>query len=140
MMKALASRGWIGDRGGTPQQDLVESLLKDAALSQTRSSQDASQAEFQVLERSQTELPSRLFGFLPPGVKISETVTVTEPTVVKMGNDEIKQAADLLRGGSDMDTVCRQINPDYAQWPKLQQRLFRMTLEKVLRSYADSSR
>src|SRR6266568_1105230 len=71
LMKALASRGWIGDRG-TPQ-DLVESLLKDAELSSTRNSQDASHGEFDVLERSQTELPSRLFGFLPSSVKISET-------------------------------------------------------------------
>jgi hypothetical protein len=65
---------------------------------------------------------------------ITEPVTVGEPTVVKMETNALQQAQDLLNGGKDMDAVCREINPEYAKWGSIQQQLFRKTLEAVLKS------
>lgn len=71
-------------------------------------------------------------------LKISKTFSAGEPTVVKIESDAIKTASELLRGGSDMDMVCRQINPQYANWGSLQKRLFRKTMEMVLKAEAAS--
>jgi hypothetical protein len=33
-----------------------------------------------------------------------------------------------------MDSVCREINPDYASWGSLKQQMFRKAMEAVLKS------
>jgi hypothetical protein len=133
--KALTPRYPASGSRVAAQDALVQSLLKGGDASVTLDSPDDSRENLlRALGDSPADLPRRLFGLLPANVKILETFTVGEPTVVKMGNDDLRKAADLLRAGADLDTICRQLNPEYAQWGALQQRLFRMTMEKVLKS------
>jgi hypothetical protein len=69
-----------------------------------------------------------------PSLDITKTLTIGEPTVVKMESNALRTAQDLLSAGKDMDSVCREINPEYAQWGSIQQQLFRKTMESVLKS------
>ena len=70
----------------------------------------------------------------PLSINFTKTVRTSEPTVVRMENDAIQKAASLLVSGKDMDSVCAEINPDYANWGSLQKQLFRKTMEEVLKS------
>jgi methanogenic corrinoid protein MtbC1 len=47
-----------------------------------------------------------------PSLNITKTLTMGEPTVVKMESNALRRAQDLLSAGKDMDSVCREINPD----------------------------
>jgi hypothetical protein len=79
---------------------LVQSLLKGGDASVTLDSPDDSRENLlRALGDSPADLPRRLFGLLPANVKISETFTIGEPTVVKMGNDDLscKTLVLLLR-------------------------------------------
>jgi hypothetical protein len=131
LVRALASRGQFDDRAS--RQNAIEAMLPGSGVAQDRNLQSDSDAEFaEVLESPQMQPVRRLLDLLPSSVKISKTVTIAEPTVVKMDSDDIKRAADLLRAGGDMDAVCRQVNPGYAQMAPLEQRMLRMTLAKVI--------
>jgi heme/copper-type cytochrome/quinol oxidase subunit 4 len=70
----------------------------------------------------------------PLSIHFTETERTSEPTVVRMENDDLQKAASLLVSGKDMDSVCAEINPDYANWGSLQKQLFRKTMEEVLKS------
>ena len=68
-----------------------------------------------------------------PSINITKTVTMGEPTVVMMGIDAMRKAQDLITAGKDMDSVCREIEPEYANWGSVQQQVFRKMLEAVLK-------
>lgn len=70
----------------------------------------------------------------PLSIHFTVTERTSEPTIVRMENDDIQKAASLLLSGKDMDSVCAEINPDYANWGSLQKQLFRKTMEEVLKS------
>ena len=68
-----------------------------------------------------------------PGDSIKFTVK-EEPMVVRMKSDALEKARTLLATGKDMDSVCREINPEYASWSSLGQRMFQKAMETMLKS------
>jgi hypothetical protein len=86
---------------------------------------------------SDTKSDARTLWGIP--IKVSKTVIVEEPTVVKLETDAIKTANELVQAGSDMDTVCHQINPEYAKWGSLRKELFRKTLEALLKTQGSTN-
>jgi hypothetical protein len=38
------------------------------------------------------------------------------PLVVKLDTDSIRRAHDLLSAGQDLESVCREIEPEYVNW------------------------
>ena len=66
------------------------------------------------------------------GPSATVKVTTSQPLVVKLDKDAVQRARDLLTAGGDLDSVCREIEPEYANWISLQQRAFRKALETVL--------
>lgn len=73
-----------------------------------------------------------------PSINFTKTVTIGEPNVYKLDTNALQQAQDLLRGGKEIGSVCREINPEYANWGSIQQQLFQKTLEAVLKSQGSS--
>jgi hypothetical protein len=57
-----------------------------------------------------------------------------EPMVVRMKAGALQKAQTLLATGKDMDSVCREINPEYASWGSLRQQMFQKAMEAVLKS------
>jgi len=57
-----------------------------------------------------------------------------EPMVVRMKSGALQKAQTLLATGKDMDSVCREINPEYASWGSLRQQMFQKAMEAVLKS------
>jgi mannose/fructose/N-acetylgalactosamine-specific phosphotransferase system component IID len=75
-----------------------------------------------------------LFGSLGSAIKIAKTVTVEEPTVMRMDGDAVQKAQLLLATGKDMDSICREINPEYASWGSFRQQMFQKAMEAVLKA------
>ena len=57
-----------------------------------------------------------------------------EPMVVRLKGGALQRAQTLLATGKDMDSVCREINPEYASWGSLRQQIFQRAMEAVLKS------
>jgi len=57
-----------------------------------------------------------------------------EPMVVRMKAGALQKAQTLLATGKDMDSVCREINPEYASWGSVRQQMFQKAMEAVLKS------
>ena len=57
-----------------------------------------------------------------------------EPMVVRMKACALQKAQTLLATGKDMDSVCREINPEYASWGSHRQQMFQKAMEAVLKS------
>ena len=57
-----------------------------------------------------------------------------EPMVVRMKAGALQKAQTLLATGKDMDSVCREINPEYASWGSPRQQMFQKAMEAVLKS------
>jgi hypothetical protein len=47
-----------------------------------------------------------------------------EAMIVRMKSDALEKARTLLATGKDMGSVCREINPEYASWGSLEQKIF----------------
>jgi hypothetical protein len=73
-------------------------------------------------------------------INVTKTVTIGEPTVVKMESDVLQQARDLHTAGKDMDSICREINPEYSRWGSTRQMLFRKTMETMLSSLGQTTK
>jgi hypothetical protein len=52
--------------------------------------------------------------------------------VVRLNKDTVQKARELLRAGNDLESVCREIEPEYGNWRTLQQHAFRRAIEMVL--------
>ena len=57
-----------------------------------------------------------------------------EPMVVRMKSGALQKAQTLLATGKDIDSVCREINPEYASWGSPRQQMFQKAMEAVLKS------
>jgi hypothetical protein len=60
------------------------------------------------------------------------TLSVGEPLVVRLDKGTIQRARDLLNAGQDLEAVCHEIEPAYANWSFPQQRGFRKAMEAAL--------
>ncbi len=65
---------------------------------------------------------------------ITRASSMAEPLVVRLGKDSIRRARDLLSAGQDLESVCREIEPAYANWRVPQQLGFRRAMETVLKT------
>ena len=54
--------------------------------------------------------------------------------VVRMKGGALQKAQTLLATGKDMDSVCCEINPEYASWGSPRQQMFQKAMEAVLKS------
>jgi hypothetical protein len=52
--------------------------------------------------------------------------------VVRLNKDAVQMARDLFRDGNDLESVCRKIEPAYANWRIVQQQALRRAIEMVL--------
>jgi hypothetical protein len=75
--------------------------------------------------------PTGLFGIRRSSIKLT---VQQEPMVVRMKSGALEKAQTLLATGKDMDSVCREINPEYASWESLRQQMFQRAIEAVLKS------
>jgi hypothetical protein len=57
-----------------------------------------------------------------------------EPMVVRMKAGALQKAQTLLATGKDIDSVCHEINPEYASWGSHKQQMFQKAMEAVLKS------
>jgi hypothetical protein len=56
-----------------------------------------------------------------PSINIGQKVVRHEPIFIKLDNDAIQKVRDSLSAGKDLDAVCREIEPAYANWGYIQQ-------------------
>ncbi len=89
---------------------------------------------FGQMDRFRRMMTSQPMTWQSPSINISRTFSAGAPTVIRMDNDAVRKAQDLLKSGKDLDLVCREIEPDYANWDSIRQQLFRTTLEAVLKA------
>jgi hypothetical protein len=68
-----------------------------------------------------------------PSINIRQKVIVGEPISIKLDNDALQKMRDLVSAGKDMDAVCRELEPAYANWGYIQQGAFRRALEIMLK-------
>jgi hypothetical protein len=61
-------------------------------------------------------------------------VEMKAPMVFSLSSTAMRTAEEMQQQGQDLDAVCRAINSEYAAMPRLEQRLFRATLEAALKS------
>jgi hypothetical protein len=59
-----------------------------------------------------------------PGGSIKFTLK-EEPMVVRMKAGALRKAQTLLATGKDIDSVCHEINPEYASWDHISSRCFK---------------
>ena len=65
----------------------------------------------------------------------SAKVTLKEESiVVRLKADAVQKAQTLLAAGKDIDSVCHEINPEYASWGSHKQQMFQKAMEAVLKS------
>ncbi len=67
-------------------------------------------------------------------INISRSVTIGKPIIYKLGNEELQRAGALLKTGTDMDSICREVDPNYAKLGSIEQAMFREALETILKS------
>jgi hypothetical protein len=68
-----------------------------------------------------------------PGGSIKFTLK-EEPMVVRMKAGALQKAQTLLASGKDIDSVCHEINSEYASWGSHRQHMFQKAMEAVLKS------
>ena len=73
--------------------------------------------------------PSLMQSLLP---SFSNTATSRNATAFKLGSDAVQMARQLQNEGSDLETICHAVNPDYTNSTPMQQQTFRLVLETVL--------
>ena len=89
----------------------------------------------QMSRRRFSVTPSIRFGQeLSTGNPLVMKVSAKDSLVVKLDKDAIQKARGLLSAGSDLDSVCREIEPAYANWGFLGQEAFRKALEILLKT------
>jgi type II secretory pathway component PulF len=69
----------------------------------------------------------------PLGKHLTVKVSTSDPLVIKLDNDAVARAHSLLGAGSDIDSICREIEPAYADWQSVQQRAFQKAVEMLLK-------
>jgi hypothetical protein len=69
-----------------------------------------------------------------PSVTRAKNQVVTRSTVIKLDKAAFETARELKETGRDFDSICRAIEPDYARWGSVQQRVFRDALEAILKT------
>ncbi len=69
-----------------------------------------------------------------PSINIGQKVVSRESLFIKLNNDAIQKLRDSLSAGKDLDAVCREIEPAYANWGYIQQEVFRKALDTMLKS------
>lgn len=115
-IKALRSGSKVSSQSGTLSPDDINAMNPSS------------------MDGASLQKPGGLLRTLTGRVNIKTTVRVAEPTVVRLEADALQKAQDLLKSGMDMDSVCREINPDYVKWGSLEQRLFQRAMETLLKS------
>jgi len=73
--------------------------------------------------------PSIMQWLLP---SFSTSATSRNSSAFKLGNDALKRARQLQEDGTDLETICHTVNPDYSNSTPMQQQTFRLVLETVL--------
>lgn len=66
-------------------------------------------------------------------IEIKRTVMMKDPIIIKLGNDALRQARDRVSAGEDLDTICREIEPAYADWGTIRKEAFRKMMGMVLK-------
>jgi hypothetical protein len=69
----------------------------------------------------------------PAGKHLTVKVSTSEPLVIKLDHDAVQKARSLLSTGSDMDSICREIEPAYGDWLAVQQHAFQKAVEALLK-------
>jgi|SRR5208283_4103854 len=93
-------------------------------------------ALFYVIMRASTKLRSASedrAGAIS-GVGSALTIKRSQPQrlVVKLNKDAVEKGRALLTAGEDFDSVCRAIEPEYANWGALQQQVFQRAMKALL--------
>ncbi len=68
------------------------------------------------------------------GLALSVKRSGRETLAIRLDKDAIQKARDLLRAGNDPESVCREIEPAYANWRNVQQQAFQRAIEMVLKA------
>jgi hypothetical protein len=65
-----------------------------------------------------------------PHIKVS----MGEPVIIKLDNAAIQKARDSLSAGGDLDSICRELEPEYATWISIRQQAFQKAMEALLKA------
>ncbi len=57
-----------------------------------------------------------------------------ESIAVRLKADAVQKAQTLLAAGKDIDSVCHEINPEYASWEAHKQRIFQRAMQAMLKA------
>lgn len=91
---------------------------------------------FYRIMRASTELRDRGGDAIKMNSGASLTLGVKSPAreslVVRVNKDVIQRARDLIGAGNDLESVCCEIEPGYANWQIAKQRAFRRAIEMML--------
>jgi hypothetical protein len=93
---------------------------------------------FYRMMRASTELRDRAEDAIKANSGANLTLAVKgsarESLVIRLNKDALQKASDLLRVGNDLESVCREIEPEYPNWRIVQQQAFRRAIEMVLKA------
>jgi hypothetical protein len=86
--------------------------------------------------RASTDLRFRAGDSIKPNPGGSLTVkrSAKESLVIRLNKDALEKSRELLRAGADIESVCREIEPAYANWRIVQQQAFRRAIEMMLKA------
>ena len=93
---------------------------------------------FYMIMRASTKLRSASEDHAEAISGVGGTLTVkrSQPQrlVVKLDKDAVEKGRALLTAGKDFDSVCREIEPEYASWGMLQQQVFQKAMKTLLKT------
>ena len=58
--------------------------------------------------------------------------STAKSVVIKLNKDAVERARDLLRAGGSIESVCQEIEPEYANWQAPQKTAFRRAIQMVI--------
>jgi hypothetical protein len=86
--------------------------------------------------RASTEIRARAEGAIKanPGPSVTVKRFARESVSVRLNKDDVEKARGLLRAGADLESVCRELEPQYPNWRGVQQQAFRDAIEMFLKA------
>src|SRR5579863_7448153 len=65
-------------------------------------------------------------------IEIKRRVVMKDPIIIKLDKDALQRVRDRVSAGEDLDAVCTEIEPAYADWGAIRKEAFRKMMEMVL--------
>jgi hypothetical protein len=88
--------------------------------------------------RGSTDFRARVEGATETASGANAALSIKSPhresIVIRLDTNAVQKARDLIRAGANLDSVCREIDPDYASWQTGRQAVFQRAIEMMLKA------